>query len=277
MASFYLRTQTGLACHGAGKKHSRYISGLDKYAHKKEVKHVVDGNLPSFANDAVEFFDQADKNERANGRSYRSIVFAIPREAKDKLAWAQELTNAMLDNKHTYRLAIHLDDEGHNPHAHLQFSERGLIEGETVKDFFSRANPKEKKISGTASKRWLADMKDVYLGQIKKLVPTYVRPNSKEQKIGQKREIKTEQDQKYENERQAREQNVQNIRLLSAGLAECEAAIEFEKLAIEEAKQKQAKPAEAPKLNGAWKPAFMSLRKTPFDIPKAPRPPRPPN
>jgi MobA/MobL family len=238
MATFYLRTRTGLASKGAGKNHVRYISGIGKHADKHEVKFVVDKFIPSFAKNAEDFFHQADKNERANGRSYRSIVIAIPREAEDKLAWAQALTDELLGDKHAYRLAIHLDDKGNNPHAHLMFSERGLTEGKTVKDFFSRLNPKEKKISGTAGMRWLAEVKEIYRAHILKVAPNYVQPMRGEQKIGQAREVKTDADQRHEDERKVRIEQVAKLRQITSGLEDCNAAIA--KLEAEEAIKREA-------------------------------------
>ncbi len=291
MASAYLRTRTGLASKGAGKRHGKYISGLDKYSHKDEVKYVVDKHIPSFAKDAVDFFDKADKLERANGRSYRSMVFAIPREATDPLAWAQALTDAMLEDKHAYRLAIHLDKDNHNPHAHLMFSERGLTAGMEAKDFFTRANPKEKRISGTAGKRWLEDMKGIYVSHIQKLVPNYVRPNRKEPKIGQAREIRTPSDAAYEAARQGRMKAVKNLRGLEAVLADTNAAIEAEQLRIDGSKKKplaqlitEAQSATdsspvmsaVPEVKAGWKPAgtLKGFRPTvPSLIPPRPKPP----
>jgi MobA/MobL family len=264
MASFYLRTNTGLASKGAGKNHVRYISGIGKHADKKEVKFVVDKLIPSFAKNAEEFFDEADKNERANGRSYRSIVFAIPREAEDKLAWAQALTDDILGDKHAYRLAIHLDDAGHNPHAHLMFSERGLTEGKTVKDFFSRMNPKEKKISGTAGKRWLDEVKKTYLAHIHKVAPAYVPAMRGEEKIGQAREVRNEGDQRYEDERKERIAHVEKLRSLEAGLAECNAGIaEIE--AEAELKKKVPEPVGELVINSNWKPAIVKVSAATID------------
>ncbi len=62
MATFYLRTRTGLACKKAGGRHALYIAGKDRYADKKEVVFVEDKNLPLWAKNADDFFSQADDN-----------------------------------------------------------------------------------------------------------------------------------------------------------------------------------------------------------------------
>ncbi len=187
MATNYLSTRTGTAGAGAGCKHAAYISGLDRHADKTEVQAVIDKNIPaSVAKDGLAFFKQADELERANGRSYRSVIVAIPREATDKAAWAQTFVDDLLKDKHAYRLAIHDKGDG-NPHAHLMFSERGLKEGKTAKDIFSRKNPKPTyATSKKESADWLKNAKALYLTHVQKVAPDYVPKMSGEPKIGQK-------------------------------------------------------------------------------------------
>jgi MobA/MobL family len=180
MPTFYMRTTTGLSASGAGKNQVAYISGLDRYSNKMEVVSIVDKNIPkSVAKDGKEFFEKADVLERANGRSYRSLIIAIPREATDKLAWTQTFVDAVLKDKHAYRLAIHIDGGG-NPHAHLMFCERGLKEGQTPKDFFSRKNGK---VRGVSTRKWLHEAKAVYLDHVRKLVPDYTPAMKADPKI----------------------------------------------------------------------------------------------
>jgi hypothetical protein len=171
MATYFLRTRTGKAVSGAGKKHAEYVSGQDKYADKNEVQAVVDKNLPKWAKDGIDFFKKADENERANGRSYRSMTIAIPCEATDKLKWAQDFTDALLKDGHAYRLAIHDKGDG-NPHAHLMFCERGrnFENGDDPKDYFTRKNGKD---AALKSKNWLKDAKALYLTHVQKVAPDY--------------------------------------------------------------------------------------------------------
>jgi len=205
MATNYVSTRTGTAGKGAGAKHAAYISGLDRYAEKDEVKTVLDKNIPaSVAKDGLEFFQKADELERANGRSYRSLIIAIPREATDKAAWAQTFVDDLLKDRHAYRLAIHDKGDG-NPHAHLMFCERGLKVGNTPKDFFSRQNPKDRFIS---HKDWLKNTKVLYLTHVQKVAPDYVPPMSGEPKIGQKLKNASPA---WEAKRAARERIVHNV------------------------------------------------------------------
>lgn len=179
MATFYLRTRSGLACKNAGSNHSAYIAGEDRYADKAEVKIVIDKNLPQWATDGHDFFQKADLNERANGRSYRSVIFAIPNEAKDRTQWAEDLTAKLLGDRHAYRLAIH--DDGHNPHCHLMFTERGRKDDLSPDKYFSRSNAKDRAMNHSS---WLDKAKVTYLEQIRTVAPTYTPSYTQEPKIG---------------------------------------------------------------------------------------------
>jgi hypothetical protein len=208
MATFYLRTRTGLACKKAGQSHALYIAGLAKYKDKTEVQFVIDKNLPVWASNADDFFTKADENERANGRSFRSIVFAIPYEATHKEQWAQDFTQTLLGDRHAYRLAVHIPLNWHNPHAHLMFTER-MQSAMSADTYFSRKNAKEKAFSGSKSKQWLEGAKRQYLALIRRLCPDYTPPNAGEPKIGQALPFSTSI---YEDKRQARIAEVERLR-----------------------------------------------------------------
>lgn len=211
MATFYLRTRTSRASAVRGTAHANYIAGNDRYAHKNEVIDVIDRNLPSWAKDARHFFEVADSKERLNGRSYRTVIFAIPNESNDKVQWAQEYAEELLGNRHAYRLAIH--DKPNNPHAHLMFSERGVpaalkrsLNQDEQQNYFSQQNPKAREIS---KRGWLAKAKELYLRHIRRVCPTYFPANRFEPKIGP---ALKDAGATYEAKRQEREAAVQNIR-----------------------------------------------------------------
>jgi MobA/MobL family len=168
MATFYLHTRSGKACENAGRTHSAYIAGEGRYADKTEVKIVIDKHLPQWATDGHDIFQKADLNERANGRSYRSVIFAIPNEAKDKTQWAEDFTEKLLNERHAFRLAIH--DDGHNPHCHLMFTERGRKDDLSPDKYFSRSNAKDRAMNHSS---WLDKAKETYLEQIRTVAPTY--------------------------------------------------------------------------------------------------------
>jgi len=249
MATFYIRTRTGLACHGAGAKHAAYIAGEDKYADKDEVKFVIDKNLPRWAKDGKDFFDRADQLERANGRSYRSLVIAIPLEAKNKVEWAQNYVDDLLKDKHAYRLAIHDDGKG-NPHAHLIFCERGRKNENKINDpkaYFIRANPKDSNIK---NKQWLKNSKSLYLKHINRVAQNYQPAlNKEEPKVGP--DLVNASD-KYKAARNERKAQVNDLRQLSSvdemeqsQIAMLKKFIEAEKRATIQAVN--PKPTEAPR------------------------------
>lgn len=213
MATFYLRTRTSRASAARGAAHASYIAGKDSYAHKDEVIAVIDGNLPTWAKDARHFFEVADSKERLNGRSYRTIIFAIPNEAPDKVIWARQMTKTLIGNRHAYRLAVH--DKQNNPHAHLMFTERGRFDAQSLKPdddeqkmFFSQQNPKDREIS---KRGWLAKAKELYLKHIRRLCPDYVPANRFEPKIGPSLK---DAGPSYEAKRQERVKRVDGIRAI---------------------------------------------------------------
>lgn len=155
MAIRHCSVKNGKAGKGAG--HAQYIAGEGRYGEKADVVAVIDGNLPTWATSAEDFFAAADELERANGRAYREIEFAIPREVDDPVAYAQDFARQMLGERFVYRLAVHdkqAADGGRNVHGHLMFSERALDGIERERDqFFRRANPKAPEKGGAAKDR----------------------------------------------------------------------------------------------------------------------------
>ena len=89
--------------------------------------------MPAWAQDDPRtYWAAADEHERANGRLYREVQFALPRElspaARRDLAgsFTEQLTS---EERLPYTLAIHKGEAKRpggedNPHAHLMFSER---------------------------------------------------------------------------------------------------------------------------------------------------------
>lgn len=212
MATFYLRTRTAKASSKRGGRACDYIAGEDKYGDKDEVKHVEDMNLPKFAPTAKELFIIADKNERANGRSYRSLVIAIPNEAPDPIAWAKKLVSELVPGQ-AGRLAVHIPEDG-NPHLHFLFTERTNSPELTAKEYFSRSNKKNAKFSGKA---WLEESKAVYLNAVREVAPDYNPPQRKEKKIGPKlKRAKPSYNAK-------REERAQEVKQLRADLVEVKA------------------------------------------------------
>lgn len=128
MAIYHLHLSNGSKSKGASAGiRVAYIMREKEFAHRQdELVYTESQHLPEWAKDAHDFWHAADLHERANARVYREVEIALPREltreAQVALAreFAQDLTRA---NHLPYTLAVH-DKKGHNPHAHLLYSER---------------------------------------------------------------------------------------------------------------------------------------------------------
>ena len=84
--------------------------------------------MPEWAqDDPRSYWAAADEYERANGRLYREVQFALPKELSEaerrKAASSFAASADRSPERLPYTLAIHRGD-GENPHAHLMFSER---------------------------------------------------------------------------------------------------------------------------------------------------------
>ena len=116
--------------------------------------------------DPRSYWAAADTHERANGRLFREVEFALPRELDEggqiELAreFARRLTRAD-GERLPYTLAVHRG-KGENPHAHLMISERANdgIERDAAQ-WFRRYNGKAPEKGGarksmtTRPKDWL--------------------------------------------------------------------------------------------------------------------------
>ena len=140
--------------------------GNSRYAERDDVVYVQSGNVPSWSKDVSDFWKSADDCERANGRAYRELEFALPRELSkgEQIDLAKKAASHWLGDRHTYTLAVHdreADDGGRNVHAHLMFCERvnDGIERPNADKYFMRAAGKGRDpASGGARKdeRWKA-------------------------------------------------------------------------------------------------------------------------
>lgn len=152
MAIYDLTVSTGSHSggHSAAAK-DEYIERQGRYDEdRSEVEHSESGHMPEWASDDTHtYWEAADLHERANGRLYREVVFALPNEldAGERrdlaLEFAQSLT---AEERFPYTLAIHrgLSDEPgkpDNPHCHLMISER-MNDGldRTPETWFKRHN-----------------------------------------------------------------------------------------------------------------------------------------
>ena len=104
------------------------------------------------------YWEAADAHERANGRLYREVEFALPRELNERerrevaSSFAKHLTG---EERLPYTLAVHRGgQDGGNPHAHLMISERANDGIErSAEQWFKRYNAKDPEKGGRGKAR----------------------------------------------------------------------------------------------------------------------------
>ncbi|MBE9040200.1 MobA/MobL family protein [Oscillatoriales cyanobacterium LEGE 11467] len=147
---------------GSAGGHALYIGREGKYQNRNDdLGFFQSWNMPDWSQgDPIAFWQAADDYERANGRLYTELEFALPRElspeARERLA--REFADEQLSNRHPYALAIHNPlglDRKEQPHAHLMFSERRVDDGisRSPEQFFKRANGKNPERGGAKKDR----------------------------------------------------------------------------------------------------------------------------
>ena len=174
MAVYHLKMSVGSRAGGqSARAKIDYIEREGRYElDMEELEHSEHGNMPEWAkDDPRSYWEAADEYERANGRLYREVQFALPKELNEgerrELAsgFAARLTEG---ERLPYTLAIHRGD-GENPHAHLVFSERandGLER--SAEQWFRRANRSEPAQGGAHKSRvavprtWLEQTRKVW-------------------------------------------------------------------------------------------------------------------
>ena len=173
MSIYHLSTSVGSRAGGqSASAKDDYIEREGRYSRDpSEVEHVESGHMPGWAEeDPHAYWEAADAHERANGRLFREVEFALPTELDEgerrelALEFAQFLTDR---ERLPYTLAIHRG-EGENPHCHLVMSERandGLER--TAATWFKRYNGKAPEQGGarkvsTSSKEWLGSTREAW-------------------------------------------------------------------------------------------------------------------
>ena len=153
MAVYHLKVGFGSrACGQSARAKNEYIEREGRYAADgEEREHVEHGHMPAWAQDDPHaYWQAADAHERANGRLYSEIQFALPREldASGRRALAGAFAERVCGGERLpYTLALHkgeaeTPDKPDNPHAHLMFSERGNDGiARSEEQWFKRHNP----------------------------------------------------------------------------------------------------------------------------------------
>ena len=161
MAVFHLKVSFGSRAGGQlARAKSDYIEREGRYEKDgEELEHKEHGNMPEWAeDDPGKYWEAADEHERANGRLYSEVQFALPKELSE--AERRELAGEFAERvcsreRLPYTLAIHRGGaNGENPHAHLMFSERGHDGIErSGEQWFKRYNAKAPEKGGARKSR----------------------------------------------------------------------------------------------------------------------------
>lgn len=167
MAIYHLTAKSISRGKGSAKARSDYIEREGKYQKDAaEVLYKESGNMPTWAkSDPRTYWQAADDYERVNGRLFKQIEFALPRElSRDEQndlarSFCRELTQTQ-DGPLPYSMAIHQGHGQGNPHCHLIISER-VNDGQsrTPQTWFKRAGKQPgagaKKTLELRPKEWL--------------------------------------------------------------------------------------------------------------------------
>ncbi len=175
MAIYHLTVSTGSksAGHSARAK-AEYVSREGAYTKDRaELVHVESAHMPAWAlvaadgsasPAAIPYWEAADLHERANGRLFKQLEFALPVElppaSRLKLAraFARELTADVDGGQLPYTFAVHAG-KGENPHVHLNISERVNDGSERRPEkWFKRAGGKDggaRKTEALKPEEWL--------------------------------------------------------------------------------------------------------------------------
>ena len=156
MAVFHLKVSVGSRAGGqSAVAKADYIEREGRYEQdREELEHKEHGNMPEWAeDDPRSYWEAADEHERVNGRLFREVEFALPRELNegDQVELAREFASKLTSaggERLPYTLAVHRGD-GENPHAHLMISERANDGIERSREqWFKRYNSKEPEKEG---------------------------------------------------------------------------------------------------------------------------------
>ena len=174
VAVFHLKVSVGSRAGGlSAAAKADYIEREGRYEQdREELEHKEHGHMPEWAEeDPRSYWEAADEYERANGRLYREVQFALPKELNEveRRELASGFTKRLTEGERLpYTLAIHRGD-GENPHAHLMFSERANDGIERCREqWFRRHNAKVPEKGGARKSRaampqaWLEDTRKAW-------------------------------------------------------------------------------------------------------------------
>lgn len=153
MASYHVEIKSGHK--GVAAEHSTYIAREGWHRHKGDLMFSGYGNMPPWAEaSSMKFWRAADRNERANGATYRELIIALPHELTvEQLRALVDRLISELVGPRPYQYAVHASKSSlqgeYNPHLHLMYSDR-LPDGidRPEEQLFSRYNHANPAIGG---------------------------------------------------------------------------------------------------------------------------------
>lgn len=154
------------------KMHAEYITRQGAYEKIKDREedfvYRSFGNIPSWANTDLSFWDAAEENRRKNGRAYREIRLGLQEEftlEENVKVIEKFLAESGIKDNHAYSYAIHdkksmFSNEHRNIHAHIMFSEKVIEKNRELgpDQYFKRytIQPDGRVIGGYKSERsWI--------------------------------------------------------------------------------------------------------------------------
>ena len=175
---FNARSGTRSSGHSA-RAAAAYIQREAEYGRDRETAdellYTESGHMPAWADaDPTSYWDAADLHERANGRLFKRLEFALPTalSADEQRKLAVGFAHHVTDGEQLpYTLAIHAG-EGTNPHCHLLISERtndGLER--SPEQWFRRYNAAEpeqggaRKTTALRPRAWLMETREAWAEQ----------------------------------------------------------------------------------------------------------------
>lgn len=132
--------------------HAEYITRQGAYEkirdREEDFVYRSFGNMPSWANSDLDFWQAAEENRRKNGRAYREIRLGLQEELSlaENIQTVEEfLKDSGIQSNHAYSYAIHdktamFSDEHRNIHAHIMFSEKTIEKDRplSAEEYFKR-------------------------------------------------------------------------------------------------------------------------------------------
>lgn len=173
MALYHLHVSVGSKAKGqSAKAKHEYVAREGRYAKdSRELLYIESGNMPAWVASPKAYWEKADVYERANGRLFVEVEFALPKELDEdeRVGLAREFAKSLTDTERLpYTLSIHRG-KGHNPHAHLVISERKNDGIERAPDrWFRRYDSNDSKRGGAqksetlSNPEWLQETRETW-------------------------------------------------------------------------------------------------------------------